>query len=168
MMLAPLSLLLTLYFPASLPDGRGLRTSPIELTASSFVYLLFIHQTCPHSWVATPYFDQLSQAYGSKTPIVGVINADQPGYSAWQERFVVKYRVLQDPKATWMKFFRATSSPWVVKIGRGGKVVKSWGGLSVGILQSINQDMALTTRRPLIRLNTEGAPSVRQFGCVFD
>ncbi len=168
MSLCGLYLLLALHSATTLTDGGGLRTSPTELTKGSCVYLLFIHQTCPHSWVATPYFDQLSHAYGSITPVVGVINADQPGYFTWQERFHVRYRVLLDPKSTWMKSFKATSSPWVVKIGHGGKVLNSWGGLSVGILQSLNADMAATAHRPLVRMNTEGAPTIRQYGCIFD
>jgi len=154
--------------PGKLQDGTGHSVSLSDLVAHGPVYLLFIHQTCPHSWVATPYFDQLSKAYGAKTPVVGIINADQKGYLAWQDRFHVPYRVLQDPSKTWMKTLHAPSSPWVLKIGTGGNILRSWGGLSVGILRSINSDMALTSKLPAIKLKTDGAPTVRQYGCLFD
>jgi hypothetical protein len=157
---------LTLFVSLILHQSDDLKhaTFPVALRGS-IVFLL--NETCPHSWVATGYYDQIVANYGRKAKFTAVINTDQEGLVRWRNRFKPTYPVLTDPKAALIHQLGGVSAPTALQIDRRGIVMRRWVGLSKEMLKQINGAVASSCNVSVRGLNLEGAPATTQIGCFF-
>jgi hypothetical protein len=124
-----------------------------------------MNESCPHSWVATGFFNPLIRAYQRKIPFIGVINTDRAGFQRWQTAFRTTYRVILDPKLTLIDALGGKSAPSVFEIAPGGRIQRSWIGLSKPILRDLNRRLAVLSKLPPAKLNETGVPNATQIGC---
>lgn len=152
---------------ATLPGSDGQTHRVARLTQKGPVFVLFLHETCPHSWVANRYFDQLARGYAGKIDIVGLFNAGADRFRAWDKRFHPTYPVLFDAKAATIHYLGVRSAPSAALIDATGRVVKVWSGLSKAGLDEMNRTLAKTVPSAPAPLDVSGAPDTPQFGCTF-
>jgi hypothetical protein len=157
---------LTLYVALILHQSDDLKQARLpRAVRGSFVFLL--NETCPHSWVATGYYDQIVANYARKAKFTAVINSDQAGLVRWRNRFKPSYPVLTDPKAALIHKLGGVSAPTVLQVDPRGMVTRRWVGLSKELLKQINVAVAASCKVSASGLKLEGAPATTQTGCLF-
>lgn len=149
-------------FTAKGSDGKT--HSLKSLTAKGPFVLYFIGRTCPVNAKAVPYYNKVAQAYGDKVPIVGVINGDEAQYKEWQREFKSPFTVLYDPQMKIIKAYRAERSPWLIMVGKNGKIAKEWIGYSVGELDELSASIAGANKAKVQKLDFSGAPASPRYG----
>ena len=158
--------MLTLFVSLILHHSDDLKQAPLpRAVRGSFVFLL--NETCPHSWVATGYYDQIVANYGRKAKFMAVINTDQAGLMRWRNRFKPNYPVLIDPKAALIHKLGGVSAPTALEVDQRGMVIRRWVGLSKEMLKQINGAVAASCNVSARGLQLEGAPATTQIGCSF-
>ena len=149
-------------FTAKGSDGKNY--SLRSLAAKGPVFLYFIKSDCPVNADAVKYYNKLGSSYRGKATFLGVINGDASVYRTWQAQYKATYPVLLDPGKKIITGFGAQASPWVIEVGKGGKIAKVWEGYSVKDLNALNSSMAKAAKVKLVKLDTTGAPSTNRYG----
>ena len=160
-MLTVLSALYLAHGPSSLPPG------PVRNAIAKGAFVILLNETCPHSWVATGYYDSLARAYGRKLNVIGVINTDAAGVQRWKTRFKPTYPIYPDANAVAIRQLGGTSAPSLFWIDEKFKTREKWVGISKKLLSDLNKTMARQARLPLLRLDLSDAPPSTQIGCSF-
>ncbi|MEZ0326378.1 MAG: peroxiredoxin family protein [Fimbriimonas sp.] len=135
-----------------------------DYTAKGDLFLYFISDTCPVNAEAEKFYNRLSKAYEGKATILGVINTTDKGYKAWQAKFKAPFVVVFDPDLRIIRSYKANASPWMVQVGKNGKVAKAWPGYSAPALKEINAAMAKVGEVPVAKIDFTGAPADMAFG----
>ncbi len=151
--------------PAFAANGTNGKAHTLkDYTAKGDVFLHFISTTCPVNAAAQKYYKRLSSAYTGKATILGVINTDAKGYTAWQKEFKVPYQSIYDPELKVIRSYKANASPWVIQVSKAGKIVQVWPGYSATALKEINAAMAKAAGTKIAQVDLSGAPAEMAFG----
>lgn len=138
-------------FSGVLTDGKP--TSLKGLLAKGAVYLYFIKKDCPVNGHAEKYFNRVFEASGGHANLVGVINANDEQFQRWQNRFQAPFPVILDQEMKIIGAYRAQRSPWVIEVGKDGKVSRVWDGYSATSLAELQTAVGAKGA------NLEGAPA---------
>lgn len=144
-------------FSAAGTDGK---THTLDsLTKDGPVFLYFIKIGCPVNHRAAPFITEIEKAYGEKGNVVGVINGSVADGRQWAARYGAKYPILADPKLSIIRSYGAPHSPFVIAVGKDGKVSQVLDGLTAANLQSLNGSVATSLKAKSANLDFKGAPS---------
>lgn len=123
------------------------------------VLLYFISTSCPVTDDSAPHFQKISQAFG-KSPfsLIGVVNDTTKNYQAWRSKVKGSIEAIPDPNRTIIGAYGVAASPSAVLVGTNGKVIKSWTGLSKGVLEDILKSSAGALKRSVPKISFAGAP----------
>ncbi len=149
-------------FSLAASDGK---THTLEsLTSGGTVFFYGIKNGCPVNAKAEDFYDQLARAYAGKATFVGVSNLTADTFPKWDEKFDPSYTVIFDPKKELISGLGMERSPWLVQVGRSGKVVKSWPGYSGLDLEDMSEAMAASAGIQPAALDFDAAPAATSYG----
>lgn len=144
-------------FSASASDGKTYTLA--SLTKDGPVHLYFIKIGCPVNHRAAPFMKKLDGAYKNKSRVVGVINGSAADAKQWAKEYGTKFPILADPDLKIIHSYRADHSPWVVSVGKDGKVTKAISETSSTNLKGLNERVAKGLNSKLVAISFDGAPS---------
>lgn len=146
--------------PALSATGTDGKTHTLKsLTKEGPIFLYFIKEGCPVNHRAAPFVTKLYGEYDEKARVVGVYNGSEEAAKSWAKRYGAKYLILADPKLTIIRGYGVPYSPFMIVVGKDGKVTKVLEGLSQKELQTANTLMAAACNAKLSAISFEGAPS---------
>ena len=144
-------------FSAKGTDGKTHTLS--SMTERGNAYFYFIKIGCPVNHRAAPFLKKISDAYGSKGNVVGVINGSVADAKAWAKEYGASFPIIADPDLKIIRAYGAQHSPWLVAVSKEGKVTKSWSEGSSNVLAEVNRLAANTAGMKVAQLSFTGAPS---------
>ncbi len=139
-------------------DASGKSHTVASLTKSKPVILYFNKDGCPVNKKALPYMQKIAQTYGAGANIVGVYNGDAKRAKEWTTKFKLTFPMLADPEYKIIDSYRIPYSPFVVVIGKDGKIAKIFPGASPTDLPQINQLAATNAGKKAITMDFKNAP----------
>jgi peroxiredoxin len=150
-------------FSAKANDGKTYTLASV--TKKGPVVLYFIKLDCPTNDQAFKYYERIAEAYkGTKTTFIGVINGDDFGCKEWTKSFKAKFPILLDPDMKIISSYRAQRSPWVIMVGKDGKIQKEWPGYSNGYLTELSNLMAKGAGVKTKKCDFSGSPTNPRYG----
>jgi hypothetical protein len=160
-MLTVLSAICLVHGPKPLSPG------PMKTAMAKGAFVVLLNETCPHSWVATGYYDSLARAYGRKLNVIGLINTDAAGVRRWKARFKPTYPIFPDVNADAIRQLGGTSAPAIFWVDEKLRTRQKWVGISKNLLSNLNLTMSREARLAVLPLDLSDAPSSTQIGCSF-
>lgn len=130
-----------------------------SLTKTGSVYFYFIKEGCPVNHRAAPFVTKMTGEYGEKANLVGIYNGSVADAKKWASRYGAKYPILADPDLKLIRSYGVPYSPFVVGVGKDGKVVEVLEGLSDKELGKLNGGLATNCSTKAIAMDYKGAPS---------
>lgn len=150
-----------------LTDSAGKPVSLRELTKAKPVVLYFVKDGCPCSETYEPFLQELARNYADVVTVLAVIDGTRETAQAWSSRFVLPYRIANDPTSETMARWGATNSAYTALVDREGKLVAYWPGYSRWMLEELSQKISEIAGVPRRRLAILDAPSQLYTGCSF-
>jgi peroxiredoxin len=149
-------------FSARGTDGKSYTLA--SLTKSGPVFFYFIQDGCPVNDQAAPHVHKVADAYRGKATFIGIMDSNEATAKRWASKFKATYPILPDPDQKIIKSFRAQASPWLIQVGRDGKVAKVWEGYSQGYLNELNANAARAANTTPSKLDFSAAPARPRYG----
>lgn len=144
------------------PDGKTYSLAKLAKEKPAFV--VFWKQRCPHNAKASALFNSLQKAYGEKTSVIGVVNADSEGAKAWTERFAVNYPLLSDPTKAAIGAYKLRYSITTVQVGTNGKIERVFEGYGAESVKALNEAMAKSAGMKMVEIDFSSAPGTLTWG----
>jgi peroxiredoxin len=144
-------------FTAEGTDGK--RHSLKSLAAGGTVLLYFIKEGCPVNHQAAPFLAKIGKAYGSKGNLIGVYNGSTKDAKAWAKRYGATFTILADPELKIIRSYQVPYSPFLVEVGKDGKIGKVSGDGNAKNLAAINRIAAASAGMKPASISFAGAPS---------
>lgn len=146
--------------PAWSASGTDGKTHTLaSLTKSGPVYLYFIKEGCPVNHRAAPFVTKIYNGYSSKGTLIGVYDGSVADAKKWQATYGAKYTLIADPELAIIKSYGIPYSPFMVEVGKDGKVTNVLEGLSPKELGAFNTSYSKTVKANTIAMDYKGAPS---------
>jgi peroxiredoxin len=150
-------------FSAKANDGKTYTLASVTKKGPAVLY--FIKTDCPTNEQAVKYYLRIAEAYkGSKVPFIGVINGDENACKEWNKAFNVKFPILLDPEMKIIRSWKAERSPWVIMVGKDGKIVKEWPGYSNAYLTELSGLIAKGAGVKTKKCDFSGSPTNPRYG----
>lgn len=150
-------------FSAQATDGKTYTLASV--TAKGPAVLYFIKPDCPTNDQALKYYVRIANAYkGCKVPFIGVIFGDLDRFKLWNRSVNVPFPVLLDPDKKIISSWKAQRSPWVIMVGKDGKIMKEWPGYSHTFLKELSALMAKGSGVKEKTCDFSGSPTNTRFG----
>jgi len=145
------------------PDFSGKATdgktySLKSTTADGPVFVYFIKIGCPSNGRAAPHMVALDKAYKGKGNVIGVINGTLKEAQAWAKEFKAEFPIIPDEKLKTIRAYGAPYSPFVVVVGKDGKMSKVFEGLNETELKTVSGLVATSLGEKPAKLSFKGAP----------
>lgn len=144
-------------FSATGTDGKTHTLASLSKTGPVFLY--FIKEGCPVNHRAAPHMTKTFDAYKAKGTLVGVYNGDTADAKKWASQYGAKYVLLADPDMKIIQSYGAPYSPFLIEVGKDGKVAEVLEGLSSKELDKFNKSYAKSINMAAISSDWKGAPS---------
>jgi peroxiredoxin len=146
--------------PAFSAKGTDGKTHTLaSLSKRGPVVLYFIKDGCPVNHRAAPFLTKLTNAYGANANVVGVFNGDTGGAKNWAKQYGAKYLILADKDYKIIRSYKAVYSPWLIHVGKDGKIAKVYEGASPANLAKVNEVVASAAGAKLASIDFSGAPN---------
>jgi peroxiredoxin len=144
-------------FSAAGTDGKTHTLDGHLKNGLTFMY--FIKEACPVNHRAAPHVQKLATAYGEKANLVGVYNGSVKNAKDWVRRYKATYPLIEDPSLRVIRGYGAEYSPWLVVVGKDGKIAKVFEGAAPKELEEVNKMMAANAGMKMAKLDFTGAPT---------
>lgn len=143
-------------FSAKGTDGK---THTLKsLTKDGPVAFYFVKIGCPVNQRAIPHFNAVTKAYQGKAKLIGVIDGNMETAKEWKSDNRSPMTLLADEDKKIIRAYKAGYSPWVVLVGKDGKVVKTLPGGSRDELTEVSKFLATSAKVTMAKLDFAGAP----------
>ena len=124
------------------------------------VFMYFIKEGCPVNHQAAPHVLKLWKAYGQKSSLLGVYSGSVSEAKSWASRYKSgSMPILEDPSLKVIRAYGAAYSPWLVVVGKDGKVAKVFEGAAPKELEQVNAMMASNAGVTKASLSFVGSPT---------
>lgn len=163
------------YVPPSLPPGaeappfRGKAQdkehySLLDLTRRGPVVVAFLSRDGARTAESLDYLGLFAKAYGGRASLIGVLDVDEPGLSAWAGERSLSFPVIPDVDGSIARKYGVEMSPTLVLVGRNGALVERWTGLSRDHLRALNEALGKQLSRPPAGIAVDNAPAAASPG----
>lgn len=150
-------------FNALSTDSKTYTVATITRNKPAILY--FIKEGCPVNKKAAPFLAKIASQYGLGANIYGVYNGDVKRARDWAAKFKATFPILADPEYKIIDSYKAPYSPFMIIVGKDGKIASVIFGAGPKDLPIINQLAAKNAGKKLTAIDFKGAPPGG--GCSF-
>ncbi|MBX3119982.1 MAG: redoxin domain-containing protein [Fimbriimonadaceae bacterium] len=143
-------------FSATGTDGKTHTLS--STTKKSATVLYFIKEGCPVNHRAAPFLSKIAEKYGADANIVGVYNGSVDRAKAWAKTYKATYTILADPDYKIIESYKAPYSPFMIVVGKDGKIAEVYTGAGPKDLPKINELCSKNADKKMVAMDFTGAP----------
>jgi peroxiredoxin len=146
--------------PAFSASGTDMKSHTLaSITKDGPAFLYFIKEGCPVNHRAAPHMTKMFDAYKTKGNLVGVYDGSVAEAKSWAKTYGAKYLIVSDPDLKLIREYGVPYSPFLIEVGKDGKVTEVLEGLSAKELGMVNVNYSKAIKAGMVSMDYKGAPS---------